>query len=462
MLSNYEKWMAYNDSLPSPDSYISWGWRFIISAALQRRIAFGSDPKNGYKPLFPNMYGILYGPPGTGKSLVLDTVSDFLKFHKKKDFNTINAKSSDQEKLVIEKVEQANLEDAEATNMKLKRGGEKVDATLFPYAPDATTYEALVEAMSKAGRRINFTYTNGTGEPKLDIYFHCSMYFCLDELGSLFRKKADSTIHYINGLHGCPLDYEYKTKTNGEDRVRRGCLNFLAGTTPDFMEEISNDKLIGTGFAARCLFICATKNRKNSSRLMAPTEEQAKYRTELLAHIKNLAKLYGEVKLTPDAAAFLDDWWNTFQNNPKDRINKSPKLEHYYVRKLIHVYKVAMANHFGENDYGGIQNAEMFIDTPTVVKAIEDLNKEEPTMHLALQSDTDNPLAKVTDKVYNYICERHVTTMADLVTDFWKSLPNGKKSMEDVLMHLVGSGKIAEEQKEEPTTKRPYINYKAL
>ena len=155
-MTNFDKWMAYNDALPSPNSYIAWGWRFIVAASLQRRVAFGADPKNGTNPLFGNMYGILYGPPGTGKSLVLTRVMEFLKHHKKKDFNTVHDKSSEQEKLVIEKVEQANLEDAEASTMKLKRGGEKVDATLFPYAPDATTYEALVDSMSKAGRRINF------------------------------------------------------------------------------------------------------------------------------------------------------------------------------------------------------------------------------------------------------------------------------------------------------------------
>ncbi len=461
-MTNFDKWMAYNDALPSPDRYVQWGWRFIVAASLQRRVAFGADPKNGTNPLFGNMYGILYGPPGTGKSLVLTRVMEFLKYHKKKDFNTVHDKSSEQEKLVIEKVEQANLEDAEASTMKLKRGGEKVDATLFPYAPDATTYEALVDSMSKAGRRINFTYMNGSGEPKMDIYYHCSMFFCLDELGSLFRKKADSVIHYINGLHGCPLDYEYKTKNNGEDRVRRGCLNFLAGTTPDFMEEISNDKLIGTGFAARCLFICATKNRKSVSDIPEPTPEQARYRAELLAHIKNLAKLYGQVKFTPEAAKYLDDWWIEFDSNPKNRINSSPKLIHYYTRKLIMVKKVAMAEHFSENDYGGIQNNNMTIGIDEVKRAIEILDKEEPTMHLALQSETDNPLAKVTDRIFHYIGERHTTTMVDIVMEFWKSLPQGKKSAEDVLGHLIGTGKIIEDSAEDKITHKTYMIYKAI
>ena len=65
-------------------------------------------------------------------------------------------------------------------------------------------------------------------------------------------------------------------------------------------------------------------------------------------------------------------------------------------------------------------------------------------MHLAFVTETDNPLAKVTDKVYNYIAARQKTSMCDLVTDFWKSLPQGKKSMEDILGHLISTGKIEE------------------
>jgi len=454
-MTNKEKYNFYTKDLSSPQNYIDWSWRFIIAAALQRRVAYGADPKYGFKPLFPNMYGILYGRPGLGKSLVLDVVSDFLKFHKRKDFVTQQPNATDQDKVVAASIDQANLEDAEATTMKLKRGGEKVDAVLFPYAPDATTYEALVEAMSKSGRRINFNHVNGEGVAKLDIYFHCSMYFCLDEMGSLYRKKADAVANYLLGLHGCPLDYEYKTKTSGEDRVRRGCLNFLAGTTPDFMEEISGDKLIGKGFSARCYFICATKNRRNVDTITEPSIEQQQAKRELLAHIKQLAGLYGQVKVDRETLLWLQENWNNLETNRGLRSNPSPLLDDYYSRRNIHLKKVAMMNHFGES-------TDMFIPLEEFQRADYDLAEEEKSMHLALTVESSNPLHKVTDRVHTYILNRKQTTMVDLLAEFWKALPQGRTSMDSILVHLISTGKIKEESMGDEHSGKVIINYKSV
>lgn len=443
-MTNKQKWLEYTNGLSSPQSYIDWGWRFIVAAALQRRVWYGEE----HLPCYPNMYIVLYGDPGLGKSILLDQISDFLRHHKKKDFNPSKKDSSDQEKIIIEKIEQSNLESAEANMVKAKSGGEKTDPPLFPYAPDATTYEALVDSMSGSFRRINYTKFLLDGTSKLAVYGHCSMYFCLDELGSLFRKKADSVINYLLGLYGCPKEYEYKTKTAGEDRVLRGCLNFIAGTTPDFMEEVSNDKLIGNGFSARCYFICATKNRKNVSRPDALSPEQLQYKADLLTHIKELAKLYGEAKVDQETIEWIKKWWDEQEENKDMRPNKSPKMIPYYARKIIHLYKVAIAEHYGES-------TEMFIPLERFKEAAIILAKEEPMMHLALSCDAKNPLAKVTQKTFEYIVKYKEVTKVDLITEFWDQLPMGNKSMDEILNHLIAMAKI-----EQVTTETGKIVYK--
>ena len=434
-MTNKERWLAYTDGLSSPQNYVDWGWRFIIASALQRRVAYGANPKSGYMPLYANMYGVLYGPPGTGKSILLDQVGFFLSYHKKKDFHTAKPTSSKEEAFVIAQTEKANLEIAEKTIIKAKKTGEIIDPPLFPSAPDATTYEALVDSMSGSFRRINYTKHLPDGTSKLDVYGHCSMYFKLDELGSLFRKKADAVVNYLLGLHGCPNEYEYKTKTAGEDRVLKGCLNFLAGTTPEFMEEVSNDKLIGNGFSARCYFICANKNRKTVFSPPALTKEQLQYRDELLAHIKELAKLYGEAKVSDETRAWLVKWWEDCESGRIERSNKSAKLDSYYARKNIHLIKTAMMEHFGES-------TELFIPQSRFEEAVEILHKEEKTMHLALTVEKGNPLAKVTNKVYDYIVKNGKPTMVDLIAEFWSDLPQGNKSMDELLQHLIAMDKI--------------------
>ena len=388
--------------------------------------------------LFPNIYVVLVGKAGVGKGIVINPATELLRFHKKKDFSNSASATNDNEKLLIEKIEQANQEDADAAMIKLKRGGEKVDATLFPYAPDATTYEALVESMSKSGRRINYTYINGEQEPKLGIYFHCSMYFSLPELASLMRKRTDDVVNYLLGLYDCPLDYEYKTKTKGEDRVRRGCLNLLAGTTPEFMETIFSQQLIDQGFSSRVFFIYANKNRKNVFSPEPLTEEQKSYRLDLLSHVKKLAGLYGEVRVSQETKAWLKNWWNEHETNRSSRSNISPKLDPYYGRKNIHVIKLAMIEHFSES-------TEMSIPLECFQRAIEFVEKEEKNMHLALTFESDNPLAKLTDKVKQYISSKGSATIVDLMLEFWKQCPQGKQSMEQVLQHLIGQGEVKED-----------------
>ena len=306
---------------------LDWSWEIYNQLlALQRQECYlTGDPKYGLSgTLFPNLYIILVGKAGVGKGVAINPAIELLRFWKKKDFSAVSASTPEQERAILEKVEQLNLEAAEAGTMQMRSGGEKIDPKLFAYAPDATTYEKLVEDMGAAGRRINFPYVNGDGLSKMDVYYHCSLYFGLPELGSLLRKRTDDTVNFLLGLYDCPLDYEYKTKTKQCDRVRRGCLNLLAGTTPEFMETIFNQNLIDQGFSSRTHFIYASKNRKNVFSPEPLTSEQRQCRLDLLDHIKKLAGLYGEVYIDEETKEFLKDWWNDHENNRASRPNNSP------------------------------------------------------------------------------------------------------------------------------------------
>lgn len=437
-MTNYEKWLKYTEGLSSPQNYIDWGWRFIIASALQRRCWYGSD----HMPVYPNMYIVLVGKAGVGKGIVITPATELLKHHKKKDFSTVKESSTDQEKFVISQTEKANLDSANEAEMKVKGGGEKVEPVLFPYAPDATTFEALVEGMSKSGRRINYDYFDVKGDKQLGIYFHCSMYFSLPELASLLRKRTEDTVNYLLGVYDCPLNYEYKTKTRGEARVRRGCLNLIAGTTPSFMETVFDDQLIDQGFSSRTFFIFAPKNRKNVAFPEPLTKEQTEHKDELLNHIKNLAKLYGRVTVEPETVEWIQNWWNETENNKHLRSNISPKLEAYYARKQIHMIKVAMVEHFSES-------LSMTMSLETVKRACAILEKEEKNMHMALTFEGSNPLGKLTDRIGEYLKTKKLDSFVGLTIEFWKDLPDGAKSMTEILAHLITRGEVEEENDED-------------
>jgi len=338
------------------------------------------------------MYVILVGAPGIGKGLVIREVSEMLKHWKRKhaalpENLTGNAKAAAE---VVLETDTKNAQEAEFQGKQ--KGGDIMEALLIPVAADATTYEALVQAVADSYRRINYTEPSSEGKDLIRTYGHSSLCFSLQELASLMRKRTDDTVNYMLGLYDCPTDYEYITKTKGKDRVRRGCLNLLAGTTPSFMQSTFDEKLMDEGFSSRTFYVYAQKNRKNQFWIPALSDNQHEHKKVLLDHIKKLTTLYGNVKINEETRLFLEGWWEEQETEKHKRTNKSLKMTPYYSRKNIHVMKLAMAMHFGES-------TEMSIPLCTFKRAIEFLSNEEKNMHLALTLEGNNEEAKVAKKI---------------------------------------------------------------
>jgi hypothetical protein len=393
-MTNHEHWLSYTDGLSSPNNYVEWGWVYTIAACLQRRVWIGDDDSQ----LFPNMQVILVGEPGVGKGLVIKSVTSLVKHWKRKDKNKNDFMPDLQEMTELATqavlVQESSLEQANKNEYQghfAKGGKEIVEPLLFPVAADATTFEALVEAVSESITHINYVKHKPDNTKSLGHYGHCSLCFLLPELSSLFRKKTHDTINYLLGLYDCPTDFEYRTKNSGRDRVRRGCINLLAGTTPGFIQSTFDDSLIDEGFASRTFFIFASKNRKNQAFIPALTQSQIESKQTLLNHIKKLSGLYGQVKMGEGVMEFIQDWWNKTETSKNLRPNQSPKLIPYYARKNIHLLKVATCMHFGES-------TEMVLPLSVVKRALNFLDKEEVNMHLAIVINT-NETTKLTSKI---------------------------------------------------------------
>lgn len=434
-MTNFERWQSYTSGLSSPQNFVDWTYRYIISAALQRRVWIGSpfsDPAEEHQACFPNVYIILVGPPGTGKGLVIREASNFLKFWKLKDAIKItnNGHITPPEiQQTIDAIHDKNLQEARELELQCKnKQNSMIEPLLIPMAADATTYEALVEAVAQSYRRINFIKPDN----KLGIYGHSSLCFSLQELGSLLRKRTNDTVNYMLGLYDCPVDYEYKTKTQGQDRVRRGCLNLLAGTTPSFMQSVFNEELIDEGFSSRSFFIFAPKNRKAQFFIPPLTAEQLEHRKVLLDHIRKLASLYGCVRIDKETHEFLEDWWKSQETDRTKRSNQSAKLAPYYSRKNIHIMKVAMQIHFGES-------IDMHIPLATYKEAIAVTDKEEKNMHLAITLEGSNPLNKISRKVIS-ILENGEQNFVELHSTTFEMA--NRQELEDALSFLVETEQV--------------------
>lgn len=408
LTTNKQHWLNYTSGLSSPQNFVEWGYIYLIAAALQRRVWM---PPN-HKPCYPNIYVILVGKPGIGKGLVISEVSEVLKYWKLSDIQIDTSKIQNEvERTIKEEIAKGDLKAAQESEFQGKsKGAEMAKPLVIPVAADATTYEALVQAVSESYRRID--YTKPDNSP--GIYGHSSLCFSLQELASLMRKRTDDTVNYLLGLYDCPLDYEYITKTKGKDRVRRGCLNLLAGTTPSFMQSTFDEKLAGEGFTSRVFYIFANKNRKHQFFVPALDENQKESKQIIINHILKLTRLFGMVHVDDETNNFLQEWWHNQESNQHLRANKSLQLIPYYARKNIHVMKIAMAMHFGES-------TEMYIPKDIFKKAIEFLGREEKNMHLAITLELDNKEARIAKRIM-------------------QMLEAGKRSYIDIAIECYGMG----------------------
>ena len=440
-MTNYEKWLKYTEGFVSPSSYIEFGFYYMVSAALQRRVWLGPI----HSPIYPNVYVILVGEPSVGKGLIVKQVAHVLKYHKlmppdqNKNVEVLHA----DDKAIMTELVKDDYEKAQKALAGMDGKHKDFEKPLLiPVASDATTYEALVRSLSRSLRHINYKkFDEKLNKETLGVYAHSSLCFCLEEISSLFRKRTEDTVHFLLQTYDCG-DYEYDTKTQGKDRVRKCCLNFFGGTTPAFMQECFEDALLTEGFSSRTFFIFASSNRKTQFFVPPLTPEQEACRTSIIEHVEKLSRLYGPVILSPDTEQWLEDWWKKAQ---VERPNLSPKLNPYYGRKNLHVAKLGMAIHFAES-------TSMEIGRESFEKAIEILGREERNMHYALGFEKSNPLAVPSRKVVKYLEQCGRKTFKDLLAEFWDILPNRKSDMEEIIEHLLAMNKIKRVSDKHPLT----------
>lgn len=447
-MTNWERWLKYTESLPSPDNFIHWGGLFWVSAALQRRVWAPPD----WRRCYANIFVTTVAKPGVGKGQVIKCIGEILTHWKKGDVTqNVSPKNPSDQEILNRMIEINNKEKEEMLNGTKKEGQGYKDDYLFPGAPNAVTYEELVRRMAKSVDRHNYYYTDETdGKEKMGVHSHCSMYSLLEEMASLFRKNTESTVNFLLEAYDSNENYEYATKNNGYDRIRRMCLAFFAGTTPDFMQQCFDDKLTSQGYSSRQFFVYAARNRKPVGFMEKQTAEQKECLRELREHARKLATLYGQVTVAPELQAWFNDLIKQRFENPSMRVSKSPKLDAYYERWNIHVIKVALCWHF-------LNNTTMELTREDFDWAIAFLAETEKTMHYALVLEGTNPLAKLTKTIQSFLAVAGPQSFIDLLMEFHGSAT--KADLEDALTMLQDIRQVETEQRRDGADE-PLLYYK--
>lgn len=441
-LTNFQKWRIYTSGLTSPNSFIDFGWYYLISSALQRRVWIPPS----HKPVFPNQFMAYVANPGVGKGLVTSTIMTILKYHRLKDPNEsatiINGNKTGD---IADAIDRTLIESAAAINYTMggqyeRRGsGNKSHdterPTILPVAPDASSYEALVTSTAKALRLKRYIEFDPKVQRNITkLYTHSSICFCLEELSSMFRKRAEDVVYFLQQAYDCG-DYAKDTKSQGCDRIQKCCVNIIGGTTPETMRKIFKDGLLNEGYASRTIHIFEGRDRKTQMFIPDLSELQKRAYDDILAHILILTDLYGQVQLEQQTVDWLEDWWHKQQ---EARLGISDKLMDYYARKKMHVMKMGMAIHFSES-------TDMKVPLSAFQRATEMLHSIEDRMHLALVHNAENPLYRAGVKVVKFLTETNKScTQNELFAKFYEDLPgpDPKQSIEKILEYNMLMGRI--------------------
>ena len=348
---NLQAWRYYLQDLTSPDSYINMSFYFMIQACLQRRVFYGPAAY----AIFPNDFYIMVGEPGVGKGLTISPVNVAMRYHKL--FEQITPVT------VAPKVIEDNPKQHTVTNAELdafhkaqeellaeKRKDPKwEEPLLYPVPADAMSYQRLVQANARSIRRIKPQTIQPEAAPlvgKSGIYTHCSMASILQELSSLFQENKKELVDYLLQAWDCQ-DYRYETVHREADIVQNCCYSLLAGTTPGFMHDTFSDRLVNEGFSARTIFIVEHRPRSNHYGIKEFTLGQLEALHNFYVHMRKLSKLFGQIKLTPEALAFTKHYFE--EELPFRRANTNLTLTPYYAKKNLHHLKLAMGIHFADS-----------------------------------------------------------------------------------------------------------------
>lgn len=337
-IDNLSRWFYYLADIESPDLFKEWGFYYLLSACIQRKIWLGSLDD----AIFPNLYVILVAPPGIGKGRVIYKVMEAIR--------------------VLPYIRDEKGQVTHNKNLNIVTGA------------DSTTLEALTLKLYRHTSCVRYTILNPkTNEKRPALYAHASMAFMIEELATLFRENTKDLVRFFNKCWDCK-DYEKETKFHGNDIIKNVFLTMLAGTQPDHIQEIFDSSLLNSGFSARTLFAFETTTAFRKFSITYNDQQQVVY-SELLNHLRKIAVAFGPVHFSKEAYEFLEHWYE--RDFEATVYNKSDSLKHYYGRKKVHVMKLAILMHFADK-------LDFTIEKEDCVKALDLLRRTEEKMHLAI------------------------------------------------------------------------------
>jgi hypothetical protein len=301
------------------------------------------------------------------------------------------------------------------------------------FGPDIVTWPALVEAF--AGSTMAFEY-QGVYHPMSAMTLESS------EFGNLLdpqdKQMVDLMVSLWDGKQGA---FRKETKHSGKDTIENPWINMIACTTPSWIAQNFPEYMIGGGFTSRTIFVYAEEKAKRvayPSRVVDKAELD-RLSADLVHDLIEISKLCGEFKMTEDAYAWGEQWYNQHYDSKHAHLDKD-RFGGYLARKQTHIHKLAMVLSAAEGD-------TMTITAEHLAVAHSMVTDLEPDMAKVFAKIGKTDTAIYAERLLAYVATRPAggCSLMEAYKYIHQYFPS-QRDFEDVLAGLIRAGYLATKQ----------------
>lgn len=248
--------VEHMESAESPNSYIVWAGLATIAAVLRDNIYFSFK----FDKIYPNIYVIIVaGSSATRK----------------------DAPVRISEKLI-----------RDVSNTKVIAG------------------RASIQAVMKT---LSENYTNETGHRLKGA----SGILLSKELSDLIVDDPVA-MKVITDWYDCHDRWDNNLIGSGVSKLENVCVTILSASNDVLFQDVFKNSEIYGGLLARSFIVTENRRKRKNSRMFDSLDTRNLYPV-LIEHLRELAKLKGEIILTPEAKQCYDDWYNSIEDEKFDR-----------------------------------------------------------------------------------------------------------------------------------------------
>lgn len=261
------------------------------------------------------------------------------------------------------------------------------------------------------------------------------MCFMANEFVDLIRIAPEAWTVFLNNIFDCQT-YDYGTKNSGEDILTNPYITIIAGLTTGQAQKLHKVDIINSGFARRALLQHGRRAFENPIPQPFFGPDQHRAMEACAARLRQIRNLAGEIKLTPDAEVWWNEWYR--HNNLEVIPKATPATEGYFGSRSMQLQKLAILTSVANRD-------DLLITPDEFESAASYLTEMEKSFTFIFGAMGRNENAQVAMTILEHIRQSPVpVSFTKLFAQYYNQFTSGRSGPEliEVMSYLVSLGEL--------------------